>query len=151
MSPGNIPSSEQRIVIEGNGIIILYRERTCSKMRFFERSKNGIWKNTRPLSFKRSDFQRFDERAAKLITELLYIHVARSKRISILSKKRQRFNFPPLFFISFLLSKRGNGNSWNGKITIKYDREWFIKGLEGRDNFPRGDASEYRRVRSANI
>ena len=147
MSPGNIPSSEQRIVIEGNGIIILYRERTCSKMRFFERSKNGIWKNTRPLSFKRSDFQRFDERAAKLI---LYIHVTRSKRISILPKKTT-FQFFSTFFYFFLLSRRGNDDSWNGKITIKYDREWFIKGLEGRDNFPRGDASEYRRVRSANI
>lgn len=74
-------------------------------------------KNTRPLSFKRSDFQRFDERAAKLITELLYIHVARSKRISILSKKRQRFNFSPLFFISFF--SRGEETTTRGTEKLR--------------------------------
>lgn len=76
-------------------------------------------KNTRPLSFnlKRSDFQRFDERAAKLITELLYIHVARSKRISILSKKRQRFNFPPLFL--FLFFSRGEETATRGTEKLR--------------------------------
>lgn len=138
MSPGNIPSSEQRIIIEGNGIIILYRERTCRKWYF---PIEKCLKNTRPLSWN-TDFQRFEprnnERAKYFILRGYFSlsHFSRVlQRVSILSPQKKttllisfsihRFDKTvsifPHSFISFLLSSsRGNDNLWNGKITIKW-------------------------------